>query len=140
MLTRARPDGSIDRSGEDPNAPARPVNAIPAHKLGPKANTGAINAGLRALDRSGKPCRRWGKKSLHIKSFTGTMWSMGTWNAPPRDQGFAADVKSDSASSSDLKQNHESSAIQSERSQSHVGEDTMMTGMQSSPAPQVAAA
>jgi hypothetical protein len=137
-----RPDGTIDRSAENLNGPPRPANPPPAHKLGPKANTGAINAGLRALDRSGKPCRRWGKKPTQVKSFTGAMWAMGSWKAPLRDQGFPGDVKSDSASSSDVKQNHESSAVQSERSHSHVdaGDDTFMTGMQSSPAPAVAAA
>ncbi|KAI5367459.1 Putative INO80 complex, subunit Ies4 protein [Septoria linicola] len=127
------PDGTIDRTTENVNG-ARPVNAIPAHKLGPKANTGAINAGLRALDRTGKPCRRWGKKTLEIKSFTGAAWQLSSWKAPPKDQGFPGDVKSDSASSSDMKLN-QSSAVQSDRSHSHVGEDTMMTGMQSSPAP-----
>src|SRR5579875_2574532 len=29
-----------------------------AHKLGPKANQGAINEKLRALDRTNKPCRK----------------------------------------------------------------------------------
>ncbi|KAF7190473.1 INO80 complex subunit 4 [Pseudocercospora fuligena] len=129
-------DGTIDRTGEV-NGAAR-ANPIPAHKLGPKANTGNINANLRALDRTGKPCRKWGKKSLNLKSFTGTMWSMSTWKAPPKDQGFSGDVKSDS--SSDIKPVNDSSALPSERSHSHVGEDTMMTGMQSSPAPQPAAA
>lgn len=67
---------------------------------------------------------------------------MGTWKAPPKDQGFPGDVKSDSASSTDMKPVHESSAIHSERSHSHVdmGDDTVMTGMQSSPAPQIVAA
>ncbi|KAL9533101.1 hypothetical protein SMMN14_03316 [Sphaerulina musiva] len=127
------PDGTIDRTTDNPTG-ARPANAIPAHKLGPKANTGAINACLRALDRTGKPCRRWGKKTLELKSFTGMTWNLSSWKAPPKDQGFPGDVKSDSASSSELKPN-QSSALQSERSHSHVGEDTMMTGMQSSPAP-----
>jgi hypothetical protein len=52
------------------------------HKLGPKANTGAINNNLRALDRSGKPCKRWAKKGIQLKSFTGVMWSLHTWRTP----------------------------------------------------------
>ncbi|KAL1890498.1 hypothetical protein Cpir12675_005361 [Ceratocystis pirilliformis] len=52
------------------------------HKLGPKANQGAINAGLRALDRSGKPCRKWVKGSFTIKSFTGVTWDISRWAAP----------------------------------------------------------
>ncbi|PHH50294.1 INO80 complex subunit 4 [Ceratocystis fimbriata CBS 114723] len=65
------------------------------HKLGPKANQGAINAGLRALDRSGKPCRKWVKGSFTIKSFTGVTWDISRWAAPaqakPETDG-AADV------------------------------------------------
>ncbi|CAK3752119.1 INO80 complex subunit 4 [Lecanosticta acicola] len=136
-------DGTIDRSGE--KGPTG-TNPIPAHKLGPKANTGAINAGLRALDRTGKPCRKWAKKGLQLKSFTGAIWSMPSWKAPPRDQGFAGDVKSDSTGSSEVKPVNESSAVASERSHSHLGgetatggDTTMMNGIESSPAPPIAA-
>jgi hypothetical protein len=59
---------------------------LSAHKLGPKANQGAINAGLRALDRSGKPCRRWAKGSFTLKSFTGVVWEIPRWTAPPKTQ------------------------------------------------------
>ena len=52
------------------------------HKLGPKANQGAINAGLRALDRTGKPCRRWEKTGFRLKSFTGRAWELPSWRAP----------------------------------------------------------
>ncbi|PTB40842.1 uncharacterized protein TrAFT101_006000 [Trichoderma asperellum] len=69
-------DGTIDHS----SAAARPT----AHKLGPKANQGAINAGLRALDRSGKPCRKWAKGGFRLKSFTGVVWEIPRWTAPPR--------------------------------------------------------
>jgi hypothetical protein len=135
MLTYYRPDGTIDRTQDKPNAP----NPAPAHRLGPKANTGAINAGLRALDRSGKPCRRWERKGVHIKSFTGTFWGMPTWKAPVRESGFAGDVKSDSTGSSDMKPN-DSSAMPSERSNSGGDNaDVVMNGMESSPAPPVAA-
>ncbi|KAK9464738.1 INO80 complex subunit Ies4-domain-containing protein [Lipomyces arxii] len=54
-------------------------------KLGPKANQGSINAQLRALDRSGKPCRRWTSIPLELKSFTGWEWSVKTWYGGPRD-------------------------------------------------------
>lgn len=70
-----------------------------AHKLGPKANQGAINAGLRALDRSGKPCRRWGKGAFRLRTFTGAMWEIPRWKAPQktvvdeaRPEGDSADV------------------------------------------------
>jgi hypothetical protein len=58
-LTRLSEDGTIDHSG---TTKAHGTGA--ANKLGPKANQGAINAGLRALDRSGKPCRKWNKGGL----------------------------------------------------------------------------
>ncbi|KAL6863899.1 DUF1711 domain-containing protein [Trichoderma novae-zelandiae] len=69
-------DGTIDHSG----ASGRPS----AHKLGPKANQGAINAGLRALDRSGKPCRKWARGGFKLRSFTGVVWEIPRWTAPPR--------------------------------------------------------
>lgn len=75
-LSQCREDGTIDHS----SAAARPS----AHKLGPKANQGAINAGLRALDRSGKPCRKWAKGGFKLKSFTGVSWEIPRWTAPPR--------------------------------------------------------
>ncbi|OQO01871.1 hypothetical protein B0A48_12344 [Cryoendolithus antarcticus] len=136
------PDGSIDRTTSGPN-PA--PNPIPAHKLGPKANTGAINAGLRALDRTGKPCRRWQKSGLQLKSFTGTTWGMATWKAPPKTNGVNGDADDEmkSDSSSEVKM-PDSSAVQSERSVSAV-EQKMEAGepmeaMASSPPPQPAVA
>ncbi|KAJ5782128.1 hypothetical protein N7457_003902 [Penicillium paradoxum] len=53
-----------------------------AQRLGPKANTGAINAGLRALDRSGSACRKWERKPLQLRSFTGIMWQLPSWRTP----------------------------------------------------------
>ena len=142
ILTLAyRPDGTIDRSHD--GAPKRAAvtatpGAIPAHKLGPKANTGAINAGLRALDRSGKPCRKWERKGLQLKSFTGATWAMPSWKAPERSSSFAGDVKSDSTGSSELKPNG-SSALPSERSNSgnDGGDVSMLNGIESSPAPPI---
>ncbi|KKA29260.1 hypothetical protein TD95_002037 [Thielaviopsis punctulata] len=63
-----------------------------SHKLGPKANQGAINAGLRALDRSGKPCRRWAKGSFTLKSFTGVTWEIARWTTPARASADDADA------------------------------------------------
>ncbi|KAL1591153.1 hypothetical protein WHR41_00450 [Cladosporium halotolerans] len=127
------PDGTIDRSGET-GGNAKAANAA-AHKLGPKANTGAINAGLRALDRSGKPCRRWEKRGLQLKSFTGATWALSSWKAPTRPSGIDANGEVKSDSSSELKPPG-SSAMPSEKSQSgDHGDTTMMTGMESSPAP-----
>ncbi|KYG45679.1 hypothetical protein M433DRAFT_45170, partial [Acidomyces richmondensis BFW] len=130
------PDGTIDRS-HDTSKP----NAAPAHRLGPKANTGNINANLRALDLTGRPCRRWERKPLQIKSFTGTVWGMRSWKAPRREESFPGDVKSDSTGSSELKPN-ESSAVASERSNSNMGhgEPVPMNGIESSPAPAAVAA
>ena len=51
-------------------------------KPGPKANPGGINAGLRALDRSGKPTRRWQKVPVPVRTISGyTFYSTG-WSAP----------------------------------------------------------
>lgn len=74
----SREDGTIDHAGAGARA------AAGAHKLGPKANQGAINAGLRALDRSGKPCRRWQKGGFQLKSFTGVVWGINRWSREPQ--------------------------------------------------------
>ncbi|KAH7148636.1 INO80 complex, subunit Ies4 [Dactylonectria macrodidyma] len=68
-------DGTIDHTSAANRGGA-------GHKLGPKANQGAINAGLRALDRSGKPCRKWSKGGFTLKSFTGVVWEIPRWAAP----------------------------------------------------------
>lgn len=60
---------------------------------------------------------------------------MPSWKAPTRDS-FAGDVKSDSTGSSEVKPVG-SSALPSERSNSGV--DVVMNGVESSPAPPVAA-
>ncbi|CAK7236372.1 hypothetical protein SBRCBS47491_009615 [Sporothrix bragantina] len=67
------------------------ASAAGAHKLGPKASMGAINAGLRALDRSGKPCRKWIKGGFQLKSFTGVQWEIPRWRAPPKFSGITDD-------------------------------------------------
>ncbi|KAF2453510.1 INO80 complex subunit Ies4-domain-containing protein [Lineolata rhizophorae] len=71
---------------DDPSAPQPAI----AQKLGPKANQGAINAGLRALDRSGKACRKWERKGFQVKSFTGVVWSVPSWRAPKKQLALPA--------------------------------------------------
>lgn len=126
----------------DPNNKGPFAAAAPAQKLGPKANMGAINAGLRALDRTGKPCRKWEKKGFQLRSFTGVTWNLPTWRAPTKAAVFAEDVKSDSTASSDPKVKDESSAI-SERSglpgESATPVPPAVNGIASSPAPVAAA-
>lgn len=125
--------------GADAAKSAAPVNVAgvnPAPKLGPKANTGAINAGLRALDRSGKPCRRWEKKGLQLKSFTGTFWGISSWSGSHRP-GLNADGEVQSDSSSEIKP--DASMLASEKSASGDALDVTMTnGIESSPAPPIA--
>lgn len=65
------------------------------HKLGPKANTGFINANLRALDRTGTPCRRWARKGFQVKSFTGHAWELPSWTGS--SSSALADGTSDSS-------------------------------------------
>ncbi|PMD23806.1 DUF1711-domain-containing protein [Hyaloscypha hepaticicola] len=108
-------DGSIDHSSTAPRA----ANATAAHKLGPKANQGAINAGLRALDRSGKPCRKWQKGSFTLKSFTGVVWEIPRWTAPPKIR--AEGASGDSASGGSSKENKDNSQMASEKSEKSNG-------------------
>ena len=51
-------------------------------KPGPKANPGGINAGLRALDRSGKRTRRWQKVKYPVHTCSGYVFHTTTWISP----------------------------------------------------------
>jgi hypothetical protein len=109
-----------------------------APKLGPKANQGAINACLRALDRTGKPCRKWAKSGFKVRSFTGVAWDARAWTAHKKAAAeFAGDVKSDSSSSGENKPTQESSVVASEKSNSGADTGTPMAlaDIASSPAP-----
>ncbi|KAI1322550.1 INO80 complex, subunit Ies4 [Xylariaceae sp. FL0255] len=90
------------------------------HKLGPKANQGAINAGLRALDRSGAPCRKWSKGGFKLKSFTGVNWEIPRWTAPPKPKPEAEGADSAASADSSNKENKEGSQMKSDNSTSNV--------------------
>jgi hypothetical protein len=122
-------DGTIDHSSRPPNATGT------NHKLGPKANQGAINAGLRALDRSGKPCRKWARNTFSVKSFTGVSWQLPSWkgseNSIQLNGNASSDAKETSMqSSSEAKPNESDTAMDS-----NVGDqgDPMSTPAASSP-------
>ncbi|KAJ8062363.1 hypothetical protein OCU04_008907 [Sclerotinia nivalis] len=121
-------DGTIDPTGNTPRAPN--ANGT-SHRLGPKANQGAINAGLRALDRSGKPCRKWEKRSFIIKTFTGIPIEIPRWRAPPK---VVINHSTEGSSTGDSsKENKDNSQIESEKSNSAMDVDA--THLASSPAP-----
>ncbi|KFA66355.1 hypothetical protein S40285_01246 [Stachybotrys chlorohalonatus IBT 40285] len=133
-------DGTVDH--------AKPTGG---HKLGPKANQGAINAGLRALDRSGKPCRKWAKGGFKLKSFTGVAWEIPRWTAPPRladatteEDSAAASAAASAEGGSINKENKENAPEANSGSNSNSGADVEMQSAPSvhaaSPAPLAIAA
>ncbi|KAJ3572629.1 hypothetical protein NPX13_g4983 [Xylaria arbuscula] len=105
-------DGTIDPNGR--------AGGNTYHKLGPKANQGAINAGLRALDRSGTPCRKWTKGGFRLKSFTGVLWEIPRWVAPPKSNPEAPTEENSGSADSSNKENKEDSQMKSEKSTSNV--------------------
>ncbi|KAI1129164.1 INO80 complex, subunit Ies4 [Nemania abortiva] len=128
-------DGTIDPNG-------RPGGSA-YHKLGPKANQGAINAGLRALDRSGAPCRKWTKGGFRLKSFTGVLWEIPRWTAPPKPKPEAPTEEPTASADSSNKENKDGSQMKSENSTSNVeGEPQSIPPSihASSPAPMAIAA
>ncbi|KAH7394530.1 INO80 complex, subunit Ies4 [Pyrenochaeta sp. MPI-SDFR-AT-0127] len=139
---RGKPGPKRKKLGDilnDPNDKGPFAGPTALQKLGPKANQGAINANLRALDRTGKfKCRKWEKKGFKIRSFTGVVFDLPSWKAPPKAAAFPDDVKSDSTGSSDSKIKDESSAI-SEKSGLNgdvsTPAPTPLNGIASSPAP-----
>ncbi|KAL8830918.1 MAG: hypothetical protein Q9170_005520 [Blastenia crenularia] len=110
----------------------------PAHKLGPKANQGAINAGLRALDRTGKPCRKWQKNGFRIKTFTGVTWELPSWRTASKTLGSGDRPEKGSlpTSNSHSKDNNSSSHVGSENSSATPNAHTK-NDLASSPAPAV---
>ncbi|KNG48813.1 ran-binding protein [Stemphylium lycopersici] len=110
---KAKPGPKRKKMGDiinDPNSKGPFTTPAAINKAGPKANLGAINERLRALDRTGAKCRRWEKKGFQVRSFTGVLWQVPTYQ-PGRGSAFADDVKSDSTGTSDSKLKDESSAI-----------------------------
>lgn len=122
-----------DEGNTEPGAKASGGATNGTHKLGPKANQGAINAGLRALDRSGKPCRKWERKPIQLKSFTGVVWELPSWQAPkiklPNDESHESKEVSQPSGS---KANESSTAMNSEKS--HTGENGVEPKIESTPA------
>ncbi|MCJ1448664.1 MAG: hypothetical protein MMC23_009181 [Stictis urceolatum] len=104
-------------NGEEVSRPWTTPAPAAGHKLGPKANQGAINAGLRALDRTGKPCRKWEKKGFALKSFTGVVWTLPSWGAPKRQ----SEIKGEPGQSDTPTSNSENHQPQSS---SNVGSET----------------
>lgn len=84
-----------------------------AHKLGPKANQGIINAGLRALDRTARPCRKWVKTEFKVKSFTGRVWEVPSWRTP-NSRAFGSE--SDQGTSNSHSKGNSSSNVGSDKS------------------------
>ncbi len=129
--------GAIE-NGTPTARPWTTVAPLATHKLGPKANQGAINAGLRALDRTGKPCRKWERKGFNVKSFTGVTWQLPSWRAPKisilKTNGDDKDL-SRPVLDGDSKANNSSSALDSEKSHSGVDVDvpTVASNHASSP-------
>ncbi|KIX07712.1 uncharacterized protein Z518_02366 [Rhinocladiella mackenziei CBS 650.93] len=128
-------DGTIDHSAVKASIT---TGVGPSHKLGPKANQGAINAGLRALDRSGKPCRKWTRKPFSLKSFTGVVWDLPSWRGQERPRiangEESSDTKEISQSSSDVKPDESDTAMDSTAGD-QPDPMVMSTPAASSPAP-----
>lgn len=123
-------DGTIDNSDANgllkaPKSSLSTAAPLGDKKLGPKANQGAINAGLRALDRTGTPCRKWVRKGFQLKSFTGVTWQLPSWKPPNTkriDLSGSSKENSDRMGSSDSKVQG-SSAVDSEKSNSGMDFD-----------------
>lgn len=126
-------DGTIDH-----NAVAR----MQASKLGPKANQGAINAGLRALDRSGKPCRKWARGGFKLKSFTGVLWEIPRWTAPPKkatdedtSESGAVSASADNSSSKENKPDGQENSVNHSNGGGDAEINSIASVNVSSPAP-----
>lgn len=155
----SNPQSDCALAGIDTNSPCSDDGTLEpirgnTHRLGPKANQGAINAGLRALDRSGKPCRKWDRGGFRLKTFTGVEWEIPRWKAPPKptpveitevtSEGIPASAVVSTASSSKENSNKENAGQLPKSDVSNSGGDVEMQSMPSvqasSPAPMPVAA
>ncbi|KAK3685450.1 INO80 complex, subunit Ies4 [Podospora appendiculata] len=128
---RGKPGPKKKQRLEDGTIEGGRGGGLSAHKLGPKANQGAINAGLRALDRSGKPCRKWARGGFTLKSFTGVVWEIPRWTAPPKPRPESSTENSNpvSAEGSSKENKEDNSQVKSEMSNAEADVE-----MQSAPA------
>lgn len=148
ILPATKSTQTLTSNSEDGTGEPVSNRAGGGHKLGPKANQGAINAGLRALDRSGKPCRKWARGSFQLKSFTGTMWEIARWTAPPKKTPESGNEDSgapsaDNSSSKENKENAENAQGVNSAGNSNSGADVDTRSAPSnhaSPAPMAVAA
>lgn len=85
-------------NNSDGQSPLPNGSSLPPSRLGPKGNQGAINAQLRALDRSGAQCKRWQKAEFKLKSFTGVEWTVKTFKAEKKPKTDSQPATSDAAS------------------------------------------
>ncbi|KAK3370268.1 INO80 complex, subunit Ies4 [Podospora didyma] len=133
---RGKPGPKKKQKLEDGTMEGGRGGGLAAHKLGPKANQGAINAGLRALDRSGKPCRKWAKGGFTLKSFTGVVWEIPRWTAPAKSRPESSvDESTPASAEGSSKENKEDNS----QAKSDVSNNGVDIEMQSTP-PSVAAA
>ncbi|KKY22818.1 hypothetical protein UCRPC4_g03144 [Phaeomoniella chlamydospora] len=118
--------------GTDENVRTSFGGAVPlvTNKLGPRGNQGAINARLRALDRSRKPCRKWEKKPFVLKSFTGVMWEVPSWKAPRQELVNGDANGTSNTGESESKPNESSTGLPSEKSnQGDSSDQVELTGL-----------
>ncbi|KAL9637295.1 MAG: hypothetical protein Q9164_002282 [Protoblastenia rupestris] len=134
-VQRKRPKVGENGRIDGRTAAAKAMGYNPAvHKLGPKANQGVINEKLRALDRTGKPCRRWQKTGFKLKSFTGKVWEVPTWRTP-QVRSFGETADSRDGSSNDLSKENSSSNVGSDKSPAVENPDVVSSPIRIAPAP-----
>lgn len=63
--------------------PKRKEDGEEVGRSNPRTAQTSINACLRALDRSGAPCRRWRRMAVSIRSFTGCAFDVPAWKGDP---------------------------------------------------------
>jgi len=77
---------SLNGEGPGANGGSGAGTPVPVEKEkakpGPKTNPGNVNAGLRALDRSGRPTRKWGRVEYPVRTCAGYTFHTTVWTTP----------------------------------------------------------
>lgn len=100
---------------EENTGTSTPIKNTP----GPRPGLGAVNAQLRALDRTGKPCRKWTKQPIHLKSFTGFKYTLYGWNGGPKEIGHME--QNGKKSKKEVKNDKESKNLKEESEEKEKG-------------------
>jgi hypothetical protein len=84
----SRKSGTPKSLQGQPSTPSNNINTVSsatANSTTRGSSNVSTNAARNALDRTGKPARKWTKTNIELKSFTGFKYEIVAWSGGPKD-------------------------------------------------------